>query len=242
MHRFYVSSPLPESGAVILPREVAHRVSRVLRMRPGERLCLFDGTGREVEGILALDDQAASVTVLITRPAMPVSRRIVLYPALIRPNRFEWLIEKATELGVAAIHPVVTRYCQVRPAEFGGAKRARWERIAVEAAEQCGRRTVPLLGEPVELGGALGNIHGLLALPWEQERGSAPALGAFLRTQPADELALLIGPEGGFSADEVELARGNGATTVSLGPLVLRAETAAIAALAIAVDSFNLPS
>lgn len=237
MHRFYVPDDLPLTGAFTLPADTAHRVTRVLRLRAGDHLRLFDRNAREVEAELEVGGGSPVVRVLASLPPAPAIVQIALYPALIRPNRFEWLIEKATELGVAAIHPVITERCQVRAEEIGGTKRERWGRIVIEAAEQCGRRTIPTIAEPVSFTQAIEDIQGSCIIPYEQERRQAPALGSLLRGHSWPNLTLLIGPEGGFSAQEIALARIQGATTVSLGPLVLRAETAAVAALAIVIDS-----
>jgi 16S rRNA (uracil1498-N3)-methyltransferase len=242
--RFFVASPLPVMGACAVTGDAAHRIARVLRMAPGQAVRLFDGTGREVEAAIG-QTRGGTVTASITLELPPGPRRpeLHLYQALIRPNRYEWLLEKATELGAAAITPVVSERCQVRPAELGPSRAARWVRIAVEAAEQCGRRTLPRLGEPAALSRALEEAPGLLVLPWEEARDEAAPLGDVLRRQdprPA-ALSLFIGPEGGFSIEEVEAARVHGAVVVSLGPWVLRAETAALAALAIAVDGTTPP-
>jgi 16S rRNA (uracil1498-N3)-methyltransferase len=239
MHRFYVPSPLPPFGACAVTGEAAHRIARVLRLRPGESVRLFDPTGREVEAIIG-QMRGAEVTVALVDdlPPVPHGPRLHLYQALIRPNRYEWLLEKATELGAASITPVLTERVQVRPAELGRARATRWERIAIEAAEQCGRRTLPRLAEPHSFGEAVAHAPGLLLLPWEAGREQQPPLGAALRHLGAipSELSIFIGPEGGFSAAEAAGARAAGAQLVSLGPLVLRAETAALAALAIAAD------
>ncbi len=244
MHRFYLPPPLPAHGPFPLPAEVAHRVAHVLRMVPGERLRLFDGSGREIEAeIVAARGREVVVAPIAELPPEPPVPVIHLYPALIRPHRFEWLLEKATELGVACVQPLVSERCQVRAAAFGAGKAARWRRIMVEAAEQCGRRDVPALASPLPWSAALAQARGLLLLPWEGEREAAPALGAALRAAEPDvgsarcPVAIFIGPEGGFSAAEVAAAQARGALTVSLGPHVLRAETAAVAALAIALDA-----
>jgi 16S rRNA (uracil1498-N3)-methyltransferase len=216
----------------------------VLRMRPGERLRLFDGTGREIEAeVIAVRGREVLVAPLTELPPAPPALVVHLYPALIRPQRFEWLLEKATELGVARVQPLVSERCQVRTAEFGAGKAARWRRIMAEAAGQCGRRDVPELASPLPFREALACAPGFILLPWEAERATAPTLSEALRAAGPDvgsercPLAIFIGPEGGFSPAEVAAARGRAALTVSLGPRVLRAETAAVAALAIALDA-----
>ncbi len=243
MHRFYVPPPLSFHGPCPLPAEVAHRVVHVLRMGPGQRLRLFDGSGCEVEvEIAAVRGREVLVSPVAELPPDPPAPVIHLYPALIRPQRFEWLLEKATELGVTRVQPVVSERCQVRAVELGPGKAARWRRITLEAAEQCGRRDVPELASPLPLAAALARAEGLLLLPWEAERAAAPTLGEALRAASPDvgsarcPVAIFIGPEGGFSPAEVAAARTRGVLTVSLGPRVLRAETAAVAALAIVGD------
>ncbi len=175
MPRFYVASALPAGGGVYqLTGDAAHRIGRVLRMKPGERLRLFDGSGRELEALIAgLTGAAVTVALAEELPPEPPRPAVHLYQALIRPNRFEWLIEKATELGATAIQPVVSERCQVRAAEFGAAKTVRWGRIVVEAAEQCGRRTLPVLRPPLPFERALRRAPGLVLLPWEDARDAA---------------------------------------------------------------------
>lgn len=242
MHRFYLSLPLPPTGACVVAGEPAHRIARVLRLRPGDTVRLFDGSGREVETIIGqVRPGAVTVSIIAELPPEAPEPQLHLYQALIRPNRYEWLLEKATELGATTITPVITERCQVRATELGRARAARWSRIVAEAAEQCGRRTLPRLGEPQLLAAALTEASGLLLLPWEAERIRAAPLGEALgRQHPRpDTVSILIGPEGGFTRLEAEAALARGALPVSLGRRVLRAETAALAALAITQDTLS---
>lgn len=273
MHRFYLAEPLQPAGAdQTVAGEAAHRIARVLRLGPGDRVRLFDGSGREAEGAIAhVTSRDVTIALIAELPSEPDRPRIHLYQALIRPNRFEWLLEKATELGAASITPVISARCQVRAAELGSSRVDRWQRLIIEAAEQCGRRDLPRLATPAPWARALADAPGRLIIAWEDARRSAPPLGALLRDLTPDHnreasgppvtidaaagdqtrpnggrqaresppLSLLIGPEGGFTEEEVEAARHGGAVIASLGPLVLRAETAAIAALAIAVDALS---
>jgi 16S rRNA (uracil1498-N3)-methyltransferase len=163
--------------------------------------------------------------------------RVVLYQGLLKAAKFEWVLQKGTELGVAAFVPLRTERSVTGAEDVGASKRARWQRILTEATEQCGRARVPDLAEPRPLAEAARALPpGDLALiPWEREH--ATALRAALATLGAAPAAihLFIGPEGGFAAGEVALARECGARPVSLGPRVLRAETAAIAAVTLAL-------
>jgi 16S rRNA (uracil1498-N3)-methyltransferase len=263
-HRFFAGdvpvTALEPNATVVLPADAAHRIARVLRLRPGDRIRVF-GEGREFLCALVEAGRQVRVRVLTELPALPPQRRLVLYPALIRPNRFEWLIEKTTEVGVAAIVPVVSEHSAVRPEEIGASRQERWRRIAVEAAEQCGRRSVPPVAAPLPYAEALKGACGRIVLAWEGLRGapSPPAplpprwrgesepsprtsqagpeieggsRSAVGSTDEPEPIALFVGPEGGWSEAEVEAARAAGAQLIGLGPNVLRAETAAIVASA----------
>jgi 16S rRNA (uracil1498-N3)-methyltransferase len=229
-HRFYVDKPLPQErgGEISLTGDSAHRISSVLRMRPGDRLALFDGS-HEFECELLETRPRVRARVIEPIEAAPLPRRLTLFQALIRPNRFEWLIEKVTELGVAAIVPVVTEHASVRPQSIGSSRIERWRRIAIEASEQSGRGCPPELREPIDFAQALQVAPAPALFAWEGMR-SQPAS----RVQtPEGELALFVGPEGGWSEGEVASAREAGLSFVSLSRNILRSETAAIVATAL---------
>ena len=145
-HRFYLADSSLGAASVgdtlDLESETAHRISRVLRLGSGERIRLF-GEGREFECELVELRSRVKVRLIEELPKEHQSLSLTLYQALIRPNRFEWLIEKVTELGATGIVPVVSDYTTVRAGEIGEERLRRWRRIAVEATEQCGRRTPP---------------------------------------------------------------------------------------------------
>lgn len=238
--RFYLSEP-PAGDSIELGGEAAHRIARVLRLPPGAEVSLFDGSGRSWPATVAAV-QGRTVRLTIGRSVQhPPAAPTVLLAGMIRPNRFEWLIEKAAELGVTALVPVVCARSAVRPAEIGPSRLERWQRLAVEAAEQCGRVTIPDLRPPETFVAALTVRAGRLFVAAEPAHGAAPPLGAALRGIADAPVSLLTGPEGGFTAHEIEQARNAGARPVSLGPLILRAETAAVAALAILVDARRSP-
>ncbi|HZP25787.1 MAG TPA: 16S rRNA (uracil(1498)-N(3))-methyltransferase [Dehalococcoidia bacterium] len=240
MRRFYLDHPLAIGDDAELDADLAQRLHKVLRLRPGERIILINGSQHEFEAeILALSARAGTARVLSRQAALAEPGvRVTLYQSLIRENRFELVLEKATELGVAAIVPLASRRSVVR-ADERSARRQRWQRILVEAAEQCGRAGPPTLGEPVDLETAFAKAEGALILPWEEER--ACSLSEALQDLPAETAAvsLFIGPEGGFEAAEVETARASGAQIVSLGRRILRSETAAIAAVSLVMQSLG---
>ena len=215
-----------DDGVVRIPRaELKHL--RVLRLAPGDRLCVFDDAGREHEVVLEhVTAREATGRVVATSDASRESPLdLVLMPALVKHDRMDWVVEKATELGVARIAPVVTRFSVAR-----GDHHERWRRIATAAAKQCGRTRIPAVDAARPLDVALrADWPGLRLVAWEEEQA------AKLADLPAKTSAavMLIGPEGGLDAAEVDAARAAGFTTVSLGRRVLRADTAALVAIAL---------
>ncbi len=236
MARFYVPPGTIRSEQIELGADVAKRISRVLRLNPGDTVTLFDGIGREFEvRITAITNGKVAATLvnqIETRPESAVA--IHLCQALIRLPRFEWSLEKGTELGVATFVPVITERSLIRPHEQTPPRLERWRRIVAEAAEQCGRATVPEVQPPQQMALALVDAPGLKILLWEGAK--EPSLKQVLRREPPllEEISvsLFIGPEGGFTEQEVELAKRHGAIVASLGRRILRAETAGIVAAA----------
>lgn len=247
MHRFFVSPQtligVTKGSPISIEGEVAQQISRVLRMRPGDEVLLLDGRGYEYRvGLLEVGKEeirgeALGKKAVKTEPAHAVD----LYLSLLnKPDKFEWALQKCTELGAARFAPVMAeRSVAGSPAE---GKYERWERIIREAAEQSGRGVIPPLEEAVPLEQALAAEEARL----DEAEGRShlaliPALGADMSLPNAlNELegeggtvSIFIGPEGGFTDDELQAADEHGILLVSLGPRTLRAETAAVAALTI---------
>src|SRR5438093_908078 len=200
---------------------------RAHRVCPGERFLVFDDRGAEHEARLErLGGRLAEATILAThRPLRESPLDLVLAPALLKGAKMDLVIEKAIELGVRRVAPVVSRH-----AVGLGVRLERWRRIAVAAAEQCGRTSVPPVDAPLPLAELVrAPWSGLRLIAWEGER-DVPLAALPART---DAVVILIGPEGGFAAEEVAAARAHGFRSVRLAPRVLRAETAAIAAAAL---------
>ena len=244
-HRFFVP-PDALSGAsptrVYLPGDISYQVRTVLRLRPGARLLLLDGAGFEYPAeLLDLQGEQAAVRILDRRPAAGEPHLyLTLYVALLKGQHLEWVLQKGTELGVSAFVPMSTRRTVVRDTGHAHQKRARWERILREAAEQCHRGRVPTLSDPLSFDDACraaAASHERAFLPYVQERG--PSLADAAGGDPPTRAALLIGPEGGFEEGEVQHARDCGIQAVSLGPRTLRAETAALAAATILMDRWG---
>ena len=210
-----------------------HHLLHVLRLSVGDRLECFDGQGRIYAGsVIRRARRELTVTIDRTTEESPAPVAITLAQALIKPERFEWAIQKATELGVARLMPMMTSRTAVRPRAERAQRLARWQRIAEEASSQCGRATVPIIEEPQAFERILEQLRGRPAILFTLLEGS-PLEEHLLDLKGACEAAILIGPEGDFSPEEVALATQRGIRTARLGGLVLRSETAAIATLAI---------
>jgi 16S rRNA (uracil1498-N3)-methyltransferase len=233
MHaRFHVPESAP-GARVHLPEHAAHHAREVLRLRAGALVHVFDGRGREFEATLDVVTRREVLARLgpevAPRPESPLALTLALSP--LKGDRMEWVIQKATELGVAAIRPVVTvrTDAAARPA-LRGTRQERWDKVASGAAEQCGRAVVPDVAPTASL-------EQLAAEPFPGTRIAllAGADAAPLGTLEAGEsLLLLVGPAGGFEDVEVERLAAAGFRAATLGPRTLRSETAAVAAVAVA--------
>jgi 16S rRNA (uracil1498-N3)-methyltransferase len=218
-----------------------HRhVARVLRARAGETLTLFDGAGLEVEAqVVRVDRDDTELRLGARRVVAGPAVAITLLSAVPRGPRMDFLVQKTAELGVARIVPVLTERSVARPDAEAG-RRARWQKIAQEAARQCGRADVPAVDAPVSLAEALA-LPGLperrLAL-FEGEK--ARSLTAALAGAAPAPTALLVGPEGGFAAPELAAATAAGFEAVGLGDRILRVETAAIVAVALVAGASGM--
>ncbi len=242
MHRFFITPELFASDAPTLPAALARQINRVLRLRPGERVILLDGQGMEAEVELAGVSRAAVAgRVLERRPCLGEPRaRLVLCQGLLKPDKFEWVLQKGTELGVSAFVPVLSRRGVPGLEEISPARMERWRAILREAAEQCRRGLIPALGQVQPLASVLASLPGeaLAFMPWEGCSGpslrgalrAALANAAFATAQP---VYLFIGPRDGLLAEEVQQAERYGVQAVTLGRRILRAETAALAAATI---------
>ena len=226
--RLFVPDPLAEGARVEIEGGQAHYLGKVMRLGIGDAVILCDDlTGEWLATAAEIGKRSIVLTVtrqLRVRENVP---DLWLCPALLKKDRFDLLLEKATELGVAEIRPVVTRRCV---ADKLNPERAR--ALVIEAAEQCARTALPALAEPVKLDALLRDWPADRALFFADENGGEPAATTF--AAQAGRAALLIGPEGGFDEAERALIRAHPATrAIALGPRILRGETAAIAAMAL---------
>ncbi|MCL5111026.1 MAG: 16S rRNA (uracil(1498)-N(3))-methyltransferase [Chloroflexi bacterium] len=241
MYRFFVPPEWlgPQQAEIGAP--VARQIATVLRLTPGDRVCLLDDSGWEIEVELGevRTDRIAAVVVRRSLATSEPRLKVTVYQGLLKGDKFEWVLQKCTELGAMAFVPLLTARTVVGAVGEADSQRwRRWQRIIQEAAEQCQRGRLPALRVAQLFAAACEGAGGALSLiPWEgeKERSLRAALRQSLDGAPGRRpftVNLFIGPEGGFTESEVKLARRHGIIPVSLGRRVLRAETAAVVATA----------
>ena len=246
MFRFFLLDFL--LGGAIMPGEradlssLSHQLSRVLRLKPGDQILLLDGAGFEYPTEIIELDRGRAYGIVRARRSVDSEPavRLTLYQCSLKADKFEWVLQKGTELGVAAFVPVISQRSVVRPAETLLRKYDRWRAIIREAAEQSGRGRLPHLAEPLPFAAAVDTAGDSRYLPWVEAGMQAESigLGQAVARQSGNRpsISLMIGPEGGLAADEAGMARTAGWQIVTLGPRILRAETAALASVTIVLD------
>jgi len=235
--RLFVPPERMRATPIIVDGAEHHHIARVLRARPGDAITLFDGAGAEVQARIVRVGRAETELVAAAgaRPdGGSEETPLVLLTAVPRGGRMDFLVQKCCELGVSRIVPVIAARSVARP-EPG--RCARWEKIAREAARQCGRADVPVVAAPAALATALAAPD----LPERRLVLTTDEAGRPLRALLGERAptALLVGPEGGFEPAETGAARAAGFQPVSLGSRILRIETAAIVAVALAEEAFG---
>jgi 16S rRNA (uracil1498-N3)-methyltransferase len=228
--RLHLDLPLAAGGEVVVPEERAHYVRDVLRLGSGDSLRVFCGDGREYHATVSRVGRRELVVAVVSAAEAQLDSPLAVHLglALVRGERMDWAVQKATELGATSITPLSLARCTARLGEGRSDNRLRhWRQVAIAASEQCGRPRVPAVRLPMTLADWLAAHSGCAGIVLHT--GGQIRLGG----DAPRELCLLVGPEGGLEEREVELAREAGFLVASLGPRVLRAETAPLAALAI---------
>ena len=222
LHRFFVKTPLQHTKETINDERLVHQWRHVFRYNVGSEVILFDGSGEEYDSVIEkMNNREAEVRLVSERRGVMPEREIALFQSLIKKDKMEWVVEKATELGVAKIVPIISEHSEKK-----GFNLERARKIAIEASEQCGRADVPEIGEIMNLESGIMNYAGdkiifdLSGIPMHDS--------CFINHNP---LSIFVGPEGGWSDKEVERFKEAKMEIFSLGKLTLRAETAAVAAL-----------
>ena len=256
MHRFFLDPPpsaSPQSvaplvvGATVDLSPLARQLSRVLRLQPGATIHLLDNSGAlfvtEIRDLTP--PRALGLIHARQEPDTEPPAPITLYQCSLKADKFEWVLQKGTELGVTRFVPVISARSIVGRAGALPKKTDRWRAVIREAAEQSGRARLPDLAAPLDLADLVtpqADHAGVHLVPWEDAATSAPMLRAALAAESSRRgVALLIGPEGGLEAAEIQALQCGPWQAVSLGPRILRAETAALAAVTIIADCLAAP-
>jgi len=232
LHRFFIPPEWLREKQVFIGPPIIHQIRNVLRLRPGERIVLLDNSGWEYEvELLTVGQHQAQGRVVEKRLNRSEPRtKITLYQAVLKRQNFEFVLQKGTELGVVGFVPVISERCIIAHLEDVERKRPRWKRIITEAAEQSGRGQLPLLEAALLFPQACQQAQsrgGLSIIPWEGEKSEN--LKALLHREPKPfSVSIFIGPEGGFTPEEIALAKRYGLIPITLGPRILRAETAGL--------------
>lgn len=243
MHRFYIAPSNWNPAALQLEETEAHHALNVLRLKAGDRVVVFDGRGQEAttEIVAGGSKKSLSLKVVHTAKTPPLPCRIVLAQAVPKGKNMDLIIQKATELGASEIAPLLSERTVVRVEDERGeaeSKRERWQSVAIEAAKQCGQNWLPTVGlpkSPKEFLAERARDFDLLWIASLQPDARHPRawLSEFPPGQPPKSALVLVGPEGDFTPAEISMAKAAGCRPITLGPIVLRTETAAIYCLSV---------
>ena len=230
MNSFFLSPGAIQSGKVTFPPDRSHQITRVLRLRPADRVFVLDNQGNRFLTKLTVIDPNATQGQIIEQVMIsnePVSE-VHLFVALTQREKLEWIFQKCTEIGVKQFTPVVTERSLSQEMAANPRKLERWSKIVMEAAEQSQRERIPEIHPPLPLVDCLSDPADYKLVAYEDEKVLSVS-DALPVTVPA-KVVVLVGPEGGFSAEEIDLLAGQGWRTISLGRRILRMETASIVA------------
>jgi len=236
-NRFFIPASDIEGNQVRLSPEQAHQVQNVLRLKAGDEIVVLDETGIEYRVTLTAIEKRGVVGQVTNRQQArgEPTAQVILFQSMLMREKFEWVLQKGTEVGLARIVPVLTERSLVRVKYVEDKKLDRWRRIVTEAAEQSHRGRIPRIDPITTFVEALSEMAGfdrcLIATPWHAGAGLRDVLQGL--GGKAVSVALMIGPEGGFIKEEVDAACQNGAVPINLGPRILRTETCAIVASAL---------
>lgn len=237
MRRFFLEKSKIENERAILSGSEARHIVRVLRLGVGDKLSLFDGNGWEYQSVIT--SKSSKIVEVAIKKKSPLqensSIEVVLGQALPKAQKMDYIVQKATELGVSTIIPFFSaRSVPSLDDERSQRKHIRWNKVALEATKQCGRLVVPQIEDIVPFTEILEKFkdNSLKIMLWEDEKNNT-LKGLLKRNQPSPKVIFLVGPEGGFTLNEVNLAKHAGFQMVSLGRYILRTETVGLCLLAI---------
>jgi 16S rRNA (uracil1498-N3)-methyltransferase len=237
MPRFFVSPEQIKDDHIIITGPDVNHIARVLRLGAGDRITVLDGRGALYEAVIerAGKDEVLCAIEKRSKVDSASSLRLTLVQGIPKGDKMDLIVQKGAELGVSRVIPLISQRVVVKlEGDKSGKKRERWQRIALEAAKQCRRPDIPEVEEPAGWDQVLANLPGeaLALMPWEEENALS-LREVLMGNTPKEDVFVFIGPEGGFTAGEVERARARGVRPVTLGPRILRTETAGLAVVAI---------
>lgn len=242
MQTFYIDKNDVNDNRLTVKGDVCHHISRVLRMRAGDSLRFSDNENHYYEGVIAeitkdyLTVNIERISSIDDEPHLSVT----LIQCLPRGDKMDQILQKATELGVKRVIPVESENSQIRLKNKKAEKKSRWQKITASAAEQCGRGKIPVVEMPCALGEALKQCEGnAILFCYEEEENTSFRKTAERMKSETSEIALVIGPEGGFSPAEAEMIVAAGGRSVTMGRRILRTETAGPTALAVLMYEFG---
>ena len=239
-NRFFIPCEHIQEGNVFFPKHVSYQLDKVLRMTVGDQVIIFDGSGMEYSVSMEQINRSKCVGRVLDNSMVDreASLNIHLYQALIKPDRYEYVLQKGVEIGVSSFTPFICTRSEMR--EISSNRVRRWESIITESAEQSGRARVPVLNDILTFSEALGEASGMILIPWEDEQ-QLGIKDVFKTISPEDisEVSIFIGPVGGFTVNEIEEAKEKSSVSVSLGNRILRSETAGIVASAVILYEFG---
>jgi 16S rRNA (uracil1498-N3)-methyltransferase len=234
MHHFFLTPESIQAQTVTFPRQIAHQIRNVLRLRESDMVAVLDNSGMKYTVTLQFGPDVQTLTGrIVDKEAMPSepNTHVALYFGLTSREKVEMILQKGTEVGVGSFHPFISSRTLVNAPTLPKSKHERWERIIQEAAEQSGRGRLPKLNTPESLTNCYLKAvtkHDLCLIAWENAPSDGFKLSALRKNYSGGSIALFVGPEGGFSNDEVTEGIEAGCQMVSLGTRILRMETAAI--------------
>ena len=239
MHRCWLDTDTPPAvhEPVALSREESDHALRTLRMQPGDALEMIAAERLFAGEIASVENGVARVRIVRELPSPEPAVKVTLVQGLPKADKLEWIVQKATELGVYQILPVEMARSVARITQKDGKKLERLRRIALEAAKQAGRAHVPQVPPAVRFQDALNGLKGTVYVAWEE--AAAPRLSEAVAADRPQEIALVIGPEGGIAAEEIARLSAIGAKPVTLGKRILRTETAGLCALAVVMAALG---
>ncbi len=239
MRHFFIDPSPALNSLVTIRKSDAHHIKNVLRLKPGDRIKLFDGAGFEYEAVIRIMSAAKVDVEILSRDRAPLrsGAQIMVAQAFLKEKKMDDLVRKLCELGVAKWIPFFSQRSIPRPdASRLAGRRRRWQRIAAEALKQCRRVDLPEIAEALSFEAVLdfSKVCDLNIVFWENESSPLNSGMGSNGKHPIRKILLMLGPEGGFTQHEIQMAENNGFVLAGLGPRILRAETATLAAVTLA--------